>query len=153
MKTFVFAAFAVAALAVPTAVQAHGGPPAIVDTNIVSLEETVPFDGPCTGPGIVSIDYNAVFHLTEFADGHSVFKFNQAGTFAFDPATPGQLSSTGHFRNGSTTVATQNTFSDTSVFVVNGRDTAGDRVSFRIRTAIVVANGELRVDTVDIECG
>lgn len=148
-KSLLLGAAATFTMAIPAV--AHAGGPPVAGTDTASVAESVPFDGPCTGPGIVTIDYHVTVHETRFEDGRGVFKFNQAGTFEFQPAD-GPIS-TGHYRNGFTTVATANTFGDTSNFIVRGTNEDGERVAFKIHTAFVVSNGEVRVEVVDIECG
>ena len=149
-KSLLLGAIATIAMSIPTV--AHAGGPPVENFTITTAESaTVPFSGPCTGSGWVTIDYHDTFHVTDFGDGRVVVKFNQAGTFAFDPDEPGALNSSGHYRNGDTTVSTRSTFTRTSNFIVQGRDEAGERVAFPIHTVFVVSNGDVRVDVVDTD--
>jgi hypothetical protein len=153
-KLVVFGVAAAAvAMAVPSAAVAAGGPP-VVFTDAVVGSVVQSFAGPCGGgAGTVSIEFHDVFHITEFDDGSVTVTENQAGSFAFDPDDPAAPSSTGRYRNGFSQTSTQNTFSDTSVFTVVGRDENGGQVKFQLRSQYTLANGEVRVDNTTLSCG
>jgi hypothetical protein len=143
---------AVAAMAIPSAASAADGPP-VVFTSAVVGSATVPFAGPCGGPGTVTIEFHDMFHITEFADGTGHVSGNQNGTFAFVPDDPSAPSSTGHYRNGFSSSITQNSASDTSVFNINGKLDNGDHLRVQIRSHFTFANGEVRVGNFSVSCG
>ena len=142
------------AMAVPGAALAHGGPPIDVFTETVRGSDVLPFAGPCgtAGPGTVSVEFHDNFHVTAFADGHVVLSGNQVGTFEFEPSDPTEPSSSGRYRNGFTSTFAQNSWTNTSVFNVVGRDENGEQVRFQVRSHVTVANGEIRVDNVAVSC-
>lgn len=147
------AAVAAAVTLIPSTVFAHGGRPVAVFTDTVKGSATVPFSGPCGGaPGTVSIAYQDTFHVTQFADGHSVVTGNQAGTFDFESSDPAAPDSTGRYRNGFSSTFTQNAATSTSVFTVVGRDDNGDQVRFQVRSTFTFANGDVRVDHFTVSC-
>jgi hypothetical protein len=142
-----------AAIAIPSAAWAHGGPPIDVVTETLSGSDVLPFAGPCGGgPGTVSIEFHDKFHVTEFADGHVVLSANQVGTFEFEPLDPTEPSSSGRYRNGFTSTFAQNSGTDTSVFNVVGRDENGAQLRFQVRSHFTFANGEVRVDNFTVSC-
>ncbi|HEX6659516.1 MAG TPA: hypothetical protein VF065_15605 [Ilumatobacter sp.] len=140
-------------LGIPATAAAGGGPPVDVFTDVVDGTDVVPFAGPCGGgPGMVTIDFHDVFHVTAFENGDVLLHSSQSGTFEFVPDDPAELMSTGRYRTGSTTRFTQNAGSDTSVFTVVGRTSDGERVRFQVRSHFTFANGELRVDHSTVSC-
>ena len=154
MKKLIMAgALALTVLALPATASAHGGPPMEVFTDTTKGSQVVPFGGPCGGsPGVVALDFNDMFHVTGFADGHFSVVGNQTGTFDFQPNDPSEPSGSGHYRNGFRETSVQNGGSFSSVFVVNGRFEDGAKLKFQVKQTIVVANGEVRVDRLDIAC-
>ncbi len=152
-KLIIAGALALMGLALPATASAHDGPPVDVFTDTTKGSTVQPFGGPCGGsPGVVEIEFNDLFHVTGFADGHFKVVGNQTGTFDFEPNDPGEPSGSGHYRNGFRDVSVQNGGSFSSVFVVNGRFEDGSQLKFQIKETIVFANGELRVDRFDISC-
>jgi hypothetical protein len=153
MKKILTGVIAMGAMAVPGAALAHGGPPVDVFTDTSQGSATVPFAGPCGGPGVVTVDFNDMFHVTAFADGHVNVATNQVGTFSFEPDDPNEASSTGRYRNGSHFTSTQNGAVNTTGFIGVGRDENGDKIKFHITSTFVVSNGEVRVDDFEVACG
>jgi hypothetical protein len=153
MKKILTGIIAMGAMAVPGVALAHGGPPVDVFTDTSKASITTDFAGPCGGPGEVTIDYNDMFHVTAFADGHINVATNQVGTFSFEPFDPNEASSTGRYRNGSHFTGTQNGAVNTTGFTGVGRDENGDRIKFHITSTFVVSNGEVRVDDFEVACG
>jgi len=152
MKTL-FGALALTALAVPVTASAHGGPPVDVFTETFKGSTVQPFEGPCGGgPGMVSLDRNDMFHVTDFDDGHYTVVGNQTGTFEFEPTDPAEQSGSGRYRSGFRDVSVQNGGSYSSGFVVNGRFEDGSKLQFQVKQTIVFANGEIRVDRFDVSC-
>jgi hypothetical protein len=146
-------AVATAAMLVPGTALAHGGPPVDVFTTSNKGSATVPFEGPCGGgPGVVTVEFQDTFHVTQFADGHSVVSGMQAGSFAFDPDDPAVASSSGRYRTGFANTLTQNSASSTSVFTAVGKDTNGDQIHFQVRSHFTFANGELRSESFTVSC-
>ena len=146
-------ALALTALALPATASAHNGPPVDVFTDTSKGSAVVPFQGPCGGaPGFVSVHFNDMFHVTGFADGHYTVVGNQTGTFYFEPNDPNEPSSSGHYRSGFKDVAVQNGLSFSSSFVANGRFDDGSKLKFQVKQTFVVANGEIRVDRIDVSC-
>jgi len=154
-KISLLAVAGVASLLFPGAALAHGGPPAVVFTDVVTGTNTSPFAGPCgAAPGEVTTDFRDVFHVTEFEDGHVNVHFNQVGTFAFEPTDENEPSSSGRYRqSGHTVISQQDHVVDTFAFTVVGRDENGDKVKFQIKQTFVFANGEIRVDNMSVGCG
>ena len=152
-KLIMAAALALTALALPATASAHGGPPVDVFTETFKGSEVLPFEGPCGGaPGMVSVEFNDMFHVTGFEDGHYTVVGNQTGTFEFEPQDPNEPSSSGHYRNGFKDVGVQNGLSFSSSFVVNGKFDDGSKLKFQVKQTFVVANGEIRVDRIDVSC-
>jgi hypothetical protein len=152
-KLLMAGALALTALALPATASAHGGPPVDVFTETFKGSDVLPFQGPCGGgPGIVSVEFNDMFHVTGFEDGHYTVVGNQIGTFEFEPLDPNEPSSSGRYRNGFRDVAVQNGLSFSSRFVVNGTFDDGSKLKFQIKQTFVVANGEIRVDRFDVSC-
>ena len=146
-------ALALTVLALPATASAHNGPPVDVFTDTTKGSAVEPFGGPCGGsPGFVEVEFNDMFHVTGFADGHYTVVGNQTGTFNFVPNDPSGLSSSGHYRNGFRDISVQNGGSFSSVFVVNGRFEDGSKLKFQVKQTLVFSNGELRVDRFDISC-
>ena len=140
-------------LGIPATAAAGGGPPVDVFTDVVDGTDVVAFAGPCGGgPGMVTIDFHDVFHVTAFENDDVRLHSSQSGTFEFVPDDPAELTSTGRYRTGSTTRFTQNTGSDTSVFTVVGRTSDGERVRFQVRSHFTFANGGIRVDHSTLSC-
>jgi hypothetical protein len=141
------------AMALPGSAFAHDGPPVDVFTDTVSATDVLEFTGPCGGgPAMVSIEFHDTFHVTAFADGDAVVTANQTGAFESDPLDPTVPSSSGRYRNGSTSTFTQNAGTETSVFNVVGRNEDGEQVRFQVRSHFTFANGEVRVDNVTVSC-
>jgi hypothetical protein len=141
------------ALAVPSAALAHGERPIDVFTETIRGSDVVPFNGPCSGAtGTVSVDFHDTFHVTAFADGHVVITANQTGTFDFEPTDPNEPSSSGRYRTGFTSTFTPHASTNTSVFVVVGRDENGARLRFQVLSHVTFANGEVTVDFVEVRC-
>lgn len=134
---------ALAALAIPSSVEAHGAQP-FVFTNIVQNSVTVPFVG-CSGEveGIVTVDFRDVFHITDFGDGHVNVSGSNQGTFDYVPFVGAP--SSGHYRNGFHENHTPNSSVQHSVFTGAGRDADGNTDSFNVREHVTYANGEVRV--------
>ena len=153
MKKILTGVIAMGAMAVPGTALAHGGPPVEVFTDTSKGSATVPFAGPCGGAGEVTVDFNDMFHVTAFADGHLNVATNQVGTFSFEPTDPNEASSTGRYRNGSHFTSTQNGVVNTTGFIGVGRDENGDKIKFHITSTFVVSNGEVRVDNFEVTCG
>ena len=138
---------------VPSAALAHGGPPVDVFTETVSGSEVLPFTGPCGGgSGTVAVEFHDTFHVTAFADGHSIVSSNQTGTFEFEPEDPNEPSSSGRYRTGSTSTFAQSSGTSTSVFVVVGRTEDGELLRFQVRSHLTFANGEVKVDDFVVRC-
>ena len=154
MKKLILAgALALTSLALPATATAHNGPPADVSTDTFKGSAIVPFQGPCGGaPGFVSVEFNDMFHVTAFEDGHYTVVGNQVGTFDFEPDDPNEPSSSGHYRNGFEDVGVQNGLSFSSTFLVNGRFDDGSKLEFQVKQTFVIANGEIRVDRLDVSC-
>ena len=153
MNKILTGVIALGAMVIPGTVLAHGGPPADVFTETSQGSNTIPFAGPCGGPGVVTIDFRDMFHVTAFADGHVNVATNQVGSFSFEPDDPNEASSTGRYRNGSHFSDTQNGIVNTTGFIGVGRDENGDRIKFHITSTFVVSNGEVRVDDFEVACG
>ena len=152
-KLIIAGALALTALTLPSAASAHNGPPVDVFTETSKGSAVQPFAGPCGGaPGFVSVDFNDMFHVTGFADGHYTVAGNQTGTFDFVPDDPSALSGSGHYRNGFRDVSGPNGFSFSSGFVVNGRFEDGSKLKFQVKQTLVVANGEVRVEKFEVSC-
>jgi len=71
------------------------------DTTIVkdatdSFAATNPCTDPAT-PGVVTITYNGVFHITDFGGGIFQVTGTQTGTLVFVPDDPSGITYTGHF--------------------------------------------------------
>lgn len=152
-KHMLAGALALGAMALPATASAHGGPPVDVFTDTVKGTDVVPFAGPCGGgSGLVSIDFNDMFHVTGFEDGHYTVVANQVGSFEFEPDDTNVLSSTGHYRNRFKDVGVQNGVSYSSTFLVNGAFKDGSQLKFQVKQTFVVSNGEVRVDRFDVNC-
>lgn len=152
IRTFA-AALALTALAIPATASAHDGPPVDVFTDTFKGNVVLPFEGPCGGgPGFVSVDFNDMFHVTGFEDGHYTVVGNQTGTFQFSPDDPAEQSSSGHYRNGFKDVNVQNGVSFSSSFLVNGRFEDGSKLKFQVKQTFVFTNGEVRVERFDVGC-
>jgi hypothetical protein len=145
-------AAAIATVATPITAMAHGGKP-LVETQVVSGTNSVPFEGPCVaGLGTANLDFRNVFHITEFADGDVAVTSNESGTFTFVPDDPAQPSSAGRYRTGFHSTFTQTVGLDTSVLVVVGRTETGELVRFQIRSHFTFAGGEIRADHFEVNC-
>lgn len=152
-KLVITAMLALTAVALPATASAHAGPPVDVFTDTVKGAAVIPFAGPCGGaPGTVSIEFNDMFHVTAFADGHLNVVFNGTGTFEFEPDDPNEQSSSGRYRNASRDGSVQNGVQSSSSFVVNGRFEDGSQLKLTVRSMFVVSNGEVRVDRFELSC-
>ena len=154
MKKLILAAtLALTALAIPAAASAHNGPPVDVFTDTVTGSAVVPFQGPCGGaPGSVAVEFHDVFHVTAFADGHLNVVGNQTGTFEFEPNDPNEPSSSGRYRQAFRDGSAQNGAQFHTTFTANGRFDDGSKLQFTVKSTIVVSNGEIRVDRMDVSC-
>lgn len=152
-KTTFSAAFALASLAVPATAAAGGGPPTEVFTDTAKGSAVQDFAGPCPGdsPGTVTLNFNDTFHVTGFEDGYRVIG-NQTGTFDFEPTDPTAQSSSGHYRSGFKDIFRSDGGSFTSNFVVNGKFEDSSQLRFQVKQTFVFANGEVRVDRIDVSC-
>jgi hypothetical protein len=155
MKRTILGLVAAVAIAFPATASAHGGRPVDVFTATATGTASVPFQGACPGstPGIVTVDFHDMFHVTAFADGHVAIAANQAGAFSFQPFDPAQPTSSGHYRNGNVNVETQNGGVFHSVFAATGKFESGDHLRFLIHQTFVFADGEVRVDNFEVLCG
>ena len=98
--------------------------------NIQGAVQTFPTNVPCVDPnnnvatGLLTITYNAVFHVTVNTAGNGWVTMTATGDFSFTPFDPSRLSYTGHFETwfgGS--------FNKTNAVIhstLNGRGTGSD---------------------------
>ncbi len=148
-KTILLVVAAVALLMIPSTAIAGGPPQLFTETGTGSVID-IPFEG-CGGvPGVVSVEFRFRVHVTDFGDGRMTVSMADWGTFEFDPIV-GQ-SSSGHYRNGSTLVVTDNTVVETAVFAGSGTFEDGTHAPFVLRSHVTIANGQVRVDDVSVMC-
>jgi hypothetical protein len=151
---FSASAGAVAAMAASTPALAAGGPPDTFSDTRQHVTETIPFKGPCGGgTGMVTINYNSVFHVTQFGDGRYHVTGTQTGKFSFDPTDPALPGSTGRFTTWFGENGNSETFNATSTFGVTGRNDDGERVRFNVTTHITVVGSDVIVEFEQVNCG
>lgn len=109
-----------------------GAAPAETETiTVKDATESFPDVNPCTGaPGIVTVTYNGVFHITTLPNGTYHVTGTQAGTFTFEPDDPSQPSVTGRFTFWFGENSNQASFNGTFTFRVNGQGSDGSTVRF-----------------------
>ena len=152
-KLMITAVLALTALAFPATASAHEGPPVDVFTDTFKGSAVLPFEGPCGGgPGTVSVQFNDVFHVTAFEDGHLNVVGNQTGTFEFEPNDPTEQSSSGRYRQAFREGVGQNGVQFRNTFTANGRFEDGSKLKFTVKSTFVVSNGEVRVDRFEVGC-
>lgn len=137
-------------------------PTALADVPIVNETDVVK-DGtdefvdvnPCTGDRArISIVFNAVFHITEFADGTVHVTGTTTGTFSLDALKASAVDFTGRFTqwfgfNGNNKNAT-----GSFTFSVTGTGTDGSTLHFQETAQFKVnANGDVVVEFDKIRCG
>lgn len=154
MRTLTFGALVVAALlALPAAVLAHGGPP-VTFTDTVQQTDIVPSVNDCTGdPGTLTVTYNGVFHVTQFADGHYHVTGTQTGTVEFDTADPTKPDFSGRVTVWFGENGNVNGFNGT--FTLNGRATGTDGSTLQIHQTshITIVGSDVIVQFDKLSCG
>jgi hypothetical protein len=140
-------------LALPAAALAHEGPPTTF-TDTVKQTDTFPSANPCTGDlGTLTITYNGVFHVTEFADGHYHVTGTQTGTFDFDTADPTKPDYSGRVTVWFGENGNVNGFNGT--FTLNGRATGtdGSTLRFHQTSHITIVGSDVVVQFDKLGCG
>lgn len=115
-----------------TAVATVAAAPAQTETVVVKdVTETLPDEDPCTGvPGLVTVTYNGVLHITGLPGGTYHVTGTQTGIFTFEPEDPSQPSLTGRFTIWFGENSNQASFNGTVTFRVNGQGSDGSTVRF-----------------------
>ena len=148
-----FGLFAVAAIGVSTPALAAGPPDTFTDTQ-KNVTETLPFEGPSAGgPGMVTITYNSVFHVTQFEDGRYHLTGTQTGTFSFDPDDPALSTATGRFTTWFGENGNSSSFNATSTFSARGRTEEGEMLRFNVTTHITIVGSDVVVEFEKVVCG
>jgi hypothetical protein len=140
-------------LALPVAVLAHDGPPQTF-TDTVKQTDTAPSSNPCTGdPGTLSVTYNGVFHVTQFADGHYHLTGTQTGAVEFDTTDPTKPDYAGHLTLWFGENGNPNGFNAT--FTLNGQATGtdGSIVRFHQTAHVTIVGTEVIVQFDTLSCG
>ncbi len=109
-----------------------GAAPAETETiTVKDATESFTDVNPCTGePGLVTVTYNGVFHITALDDGTYHITGTETGTFTFEPDDPSQPSVTGRFTIWFGENSNQASFNGTFTFRVNGQGSDGSTVRF-----------------------
>lgn len=135
---------------------AHADAPIVNETDVVKdgTDEFVDVN-PCTGDRArISTVFNAVFHITEFADGTVHVTGTTTGTFSLDALKDSAVDFTGRFTqwfgfNGNNKNAT-----GSFTFSVTGTGTDGSTLRFQETAQFKVnANGDVVVEFDKIKCG
>jgi hypothetical protein len=129
--------------------------PVVNETDVVKNGTDTFLDvNPCTGePATITTTFNAVFHITEFADGTVRVTGTTTGTFLADTIDASRPDFSGRFTswfgfNGNTKNAT-----GTSTFTVVGKGTDGSRLRFHETASFTLnANGEVTVEFDKVTC-
>jgi hypothetical protein len=135
---------------------AVGAPPVVNETDHEKQATDTFLDvNPCTGDAAqITITYNSVFHITQFANGTEHVTGTMTGTALIDTVDPALPDFSGHFTqwfggNGNTKSA-----NGTFTFTVNAKGTDGSRLRFHETAHFSVnANGDLTVEFDKITCG
>jgi len=106
--------------------------PAETETiTVKDASESFTDANPCTGaPGLVTVTYNGIFHITALDDGTYHITGTETGTFTFEPDDPSQPSVTGRFTIWFGENSNQASFNGTFTFRVNGQGSDGSTVRF-----------------------
>jgi hypothetical protein len=115
--------------------------------TVKGVTETFAEVNPCTGaPGLVTVTYNGVFHMSVDATGGTHVTGTLTGRFEFEPTDASQPSYTGRFTNwfGGNTGANGEGF--WSTFSLTGYGSDGSVIHFNGVTQFHVSNGEVHVN-------
>uniref|UniRef100_A0A831TCT5 Carboxypeptidase regulatory-like domain-containing protein n=1 Tax=Thermorudis peleae TaxID=1382356 RepID=A0A831TCT5_9BACT len=115
-----------------TVVANVGAAPAeTVTITFKDVTETFADTNPCTGePGLVTVTYNGVLHITGLPNGTYHVTGTQTGTFVFEPDDPSQPSVAGRFTIWFGENSNQASFNGTVTFRVNGQGSDGSTLRF-----------------------
>jgi hypothetical protein len=147
MKRALVLLAAVATLAFPAT--GIGAPPITNFTNVTKNgTDTFPDVNPCTGdPATISITFNDVFHITEFANGTVHVTGTTTGTFLIDTIAPSKPDFSGHFTSWFGFNGNNKNVAGTFTFTVVGKGTDGSTLTFHETAHFTLnANGEVTVD-------
>lgn len=154
MKRMLLLAVTVATLAFTAS--AAGGPPVVNVTDVTKNGTDTFVDvNPCTGdPAVITIRFNAIFHITIFANGTVHVTETTTGTFLLDTIDPTKPDFSGHFTQWDGFNGNNRNATGTFTFTINGKGTDGSTLRFHETAHFTVnANGEVTVEFDKPTCG
>jgi|DewCreStandDraft_2_1066082.scaffolds.fasta_scaffold00012_337 hypothetical protein len=109
-----------------------GAAPAQTQTIVVKdATGTFPEFNPCTGaPGLVTVTYNSVFHITTLPNGTFHVTGTETGTFTFEPNDPNQQVAVGRYTFWFGENSNQASSNGTVTFRVTGQYADGSPIRF-----------------------
>lgn len=120
-----------------------GGPAQTFTQTFKDVTESFPEGNPCTGdPGIVTITYNGVIHITELASGEFHITGTFTGTFTFVHDDPTLPTYTGRFTQWFGENHNRNEAVATFTFRARGTGSDGSTLNFH-------AVAHITADTID----
>jgi hypothetical protein len=130
MRRIIPTLIAVCALTLGAAPVLAGGPAETHTETVKNLTESFPDFNPCTGdPGVVTVTYNGVFHMTQLASGELHLTGTLTGQFVFEPDDSSLPSYTGRFTNWFGENHNQNQAAATFTFRLRGVGSDGSTVT------------------------
>lgn len=135
---------------------AVAAPPITNETEIVKNGTDSFLDvNPCTGDAAqISLVFNSVFHITEFANGTVHVTGTATGTFTVDTLDPTKPDFSGRFTNWFGFNGNTKSVNGTFTFTVRGTGTDGTRLRFQeVGHFTLNANGVPTVDFDRPTCG
>jgi opacity protein-like surface antigen len=135
---------------------AAAGPPVVNVTDVVKNGTDTFVDvNPCTGDlAEITITFNAVFHITIFANGTVHVTETTTGRFLLDTLDPSKPDFSGHFTQWDGFNGNNRNAAGTFTFTVNGTGTDGSHLRFHETAHFTVnANGVMTVEFDRPTCG